>query len=137
MNWLIQTLIAMILFAFMILLFKKLTIEKVQAEIILLFLFGFAFIFYLIQVIITKTPIKLNSFLVVLLILAALFSYVANLLEVKAISTTPNPAFVTSIMGLHAILVAIGSYLLYSSQISILNGLGIILGIVAIILLSL
>ena len=137
MNWLIQTLIAMLLFALMILIFKKLTIEKMQAEVILLFLFGFAFVFYLTQVIVTKTPIKINTFLIVLLILAAIFSYIANLLEVKAVNMAPNPAFVTSIMGLHAILVAIGSYYLYNSQISIMNGLGIILGIIAIILLSL
>ena len=137
MNWLIQALIGMVLFAGMILIFKKLTVEKVQAEVILMFLFGFAFLFYLTQVLVTKTSIKLNAFLIILLILTAIFSYIANLLEVRSINTSPNPAFVTAIFGLHTILVAIGSYCIYSSKLSIINGLGIVLGISAIILLSL
>ena len=127
----------MVLFAGMILIFKKLTVEKVQAEVILMFLFGFAFLFYLTQVLVTKTSIKLNAFLIILLILTAIFSYIANLLEVRSINTSPNPAFVTAIFGLHTILVAIGSYFIYSSKLSIINGLGIVLGIIAIILLSL
>jgi len=52
----------MVLFAGMILIFKKLTVEKVQAEVILMFLFGFAFLFYLTQVLVTKTSIKLMPF---------------------------------------------------------------------------
>ena len=137
MNWLIQALLGMILFAGMILIFKKLTIENVQAEVILLFLFGFAFLFYLTQVIVTNPPIKLNTFLIVLLVLTAIFSYIANLLEVKSINTAPNPAFVTAIFGLHTILVAVGSYFIYNSSLSLVNGAGIVLGIIAIILLSL
>ena len=137
MNWVIQALIGMVLFAAMILIFKKLTIEKVQAEVILLFLFGFAFIFYLTQVIVTKTPIKVNTLIIILLILAAIFSYIANLLEVKSINTAPNPAFVTAIFGLHTVLVVIGSYFLYNSKISFLNWIGTLLGVIAIILLSL
>ena len=137
MNWLMQSLIGMFLFAAMILIFKKLTIEKLQAEVILLFLFGFAFIFYLTQVIITKTPVKVNTFLITLLLLTAIFSYIANLLEVKSINTAPNPAFVTAIFGLHTILVVIGSYFIFNSKISILNSVGIVLGVIAIILLSL
>ena len=137
MNWFIQSLIGMLLFAGMILIFKKLTLENLKAEVILLFLFGFAFLFYLTQVIVTKTSFKLNAFLVILLILTAIFSYVANLIEVRAIAVAPNPAFVTAIFSLHIILVAIGSYFLYNSQISFINGLGMVLGIIAIILLSL
>src|SRR3989344_174300 len=117
----------MVLFAGMILIFKKLTVEEVQAEVILMFLFGFAFLFYLTQVLVTKTSIKLNAFLIILLILIAIFSYIANLLEVRSINTSPNPAFVTAIFGLHTILVAIGSYFIYSSKLSIINGLGIVL----------
>ena len=137
MNWFIQSLIGMLLFAGMILIFKKLTLENLKAEVILLFLFGFAFLFYLTQVIVTKTSFKLNAFLVILLILTAIFSYVGNLIEVRAIAVAPNPAFVTAIFSLHIILVAIGSYFLYNSQISFINGLGMVLGIIAIILLSL
>ena len=114
MNWVIQSLIGMLLFAGMILIFKKLTLENLKAEVILLFLFGFAFLFYLIQVIVTKTSFKLNAFLVILLILTAVFSYIANLIEVRAINVAPNPAFVTAIFSLHIILVAIGSYFLYN-----------------------
>ncbi|MEK6937246.1 MAG: EamA family transporter [Nanoarchaeota archaeon] len=137
MNWLLYALLGMFFAGFMILIFKKLTIENVKAEVILVFLFGFAFIFYLSQILITKTPVKINSYLIFLLILAAFFSYLANLLEVKSIGIAPNPAFPVGIFSLHTILVVIGSYFLFNSSVSIINILGIILGIIAIILLSL
>ena len=136
MNWLTYALLGMFFIALMSLIFKKLTLENLQAEIILLFLFGFAFLFYLTQVIITKTPIKVNTFLVILLILAALFSYIGNLFQVKSIGLAPNPAFSVAIISLQTILVAVGSYFIYNSKLSLLNALGLFLGITAIILLS-
>ena len=137
MNWLTYALLGMFFIALMSLIFKKLTLENLQAEIILLFLFGFAFLFYLGQVIVTKTPVKLNYFLIILLILAAFFSYIGNLFQVKSIGLAPNPAYSIAIISSQTILVAIGSYFLYNSQISIMNAIGILLGIVAIVLLSL
>ena|SRR3989344_1483805 len=136
MNWLTYALLGMVFIAIMSLIFKKLTIEKLQAEVILVFLFGFAFVFYLTQVIITKTPVNVNYYLIILLILAAFFSYLGNLFQVKSIGLAPNPAFSIAIISLQTILVAVGSYFIFNSTISLLNGVGIVLGIIAIVLLS-
>jgi len=137
MNWLTYALLGMVFIAIMSLIFKKLTIEKLQAEVILVFLFGFAFVFYLTQVIITKTPVNVNYYLIILLILAAFFSYLGNLFQVKSIGLAPNPAFSIAIISLQTILVAVGSYFIFNSNLTLLNGIGIVLGVIAIVLLSL
>ena len=62
MNWLTYALLGMFFISIMSLIFKKLTIENLQAEVILVFLFGFAFLFYLTQILVTKTPVKVNTF---------------------------------------------------------------------------
>lgn len=138
MNWIIYALLGMFFIAIMSLILKKLTTQNIKVEVILLFLFGFATIFYLAQILITKTEIKLDSNLViVLLILVALFSYLGNLFQVKSIALAPNPAYSIVIISLQTILVALGSYLFFNSSITLTNLFGLILGIVAIILLSL
>ena len=137
MNWLTYALLGMVFIAIMSLIFKKLTIEKLQAEVILVFLFGFAFVFYLTQVIITKTPVNVNYYLIILLILAAFFSYLGNLFQVKSIGLAPNPAFSIAIISLQTILVAVGSYFIFNSNLTLLNGIGIVLGVIAIVLFSL
>ena len=137
MNWLIYAMLGMISLGIMSLLLKKLTIENLRAEVMLLFLFFFAAVFYLLQILLTKTQIKVNYFLIFLIIVAALFSYIGNLFLVKSIATAPNPAYTIAIISLQTILVAIGSYFIFNSQLTAINLLGVVLGIIAIILLSL
>src|SRR3989344_6778380 len=135
MNWIVYAMLGMISLGIMSLLLKKLTIENLRAEVMLLFLFFFAAVFYLLQILLTKTQIKVNYFLIFLIIVAALFSYIGNLFLVKSIAVAPNPAYTIAIISLQTILVAIGSYFIFNSQLTAINLLGVVLGIIAIILL--
>ncbi|MBI2672552.1 EamA family transporter [Candidatus Woesearchaeota archaeon] len=137
MNWIIYAMLGMISLGIMSLLLKKLTIENLRAEVMLLFLFIFAAVFYLLQILVTKTQIKINYFLIFLIIAAALFSYIGNLFLVKSIAIAPNPAYSIAIISLQTILVAVGSYFIFNSQLTVINLLGVVLGLIAIILLSL
>lgn len=135
MNWLTYALFGMVCFATMILIFKKLT-SYLKPNILLLFIFCFGMIFYLIDSLYTKSAFNLNSKIILLLIIAAFFSYLGNLLYVKSISIAPNPGYSVAIVSLQAIIITLGSYFLYGSEISGKSLIGIIFGVIAIILLS-
>ncbi|KHO49849.1 MAG: hypothetical protein QT02_C0003G0039 [archaeon GW2011_AR9] len=137
MTWLLYALLGMIFFAGMVLLFKKITLLGVPASILMLFLAIFLVVFYALHVTITKTPPKVTSFAIVLIIAAAFLSYLGNLFYTKSIALAPNPAYSTTIISLQVLLIALASVFLFGSELSLVKGIGIMLAIVAGILLAL
>src|SRR2546425_1054680 len=96
--WYLQSMGGMICLAIMILIFKKL-LAGVPPASILVFVFGFGFLFYLAQLLIVKDRISLSPQYIVALFVAALFSYLGNLLYLKALAIAPNPGYVSAIIG--------------------------------------
>jgi len=135
MEWMLLALISVVFFSGMTLLFKRATLE-VPASIILFFVFGFGFIFYLFHIFITKTPIKVNPTIVWILLAAALLSYLANLFAVKALGMAPNPAFADAFGGLKFVIVAVAAVFLFGSPLTFLNMIGILLTVVGLFLLT-
>ena len=135
MEWVLLALIAVVFTSAMTLLFKRATLE-IPASIILLFVFGFGFIFYLFHVFITKTPIKVSPTIVWILIAAALLSYLGNLFMVKALGMAPNPAFAKAFVGLEFVIVGLAAVFLFGSQLTFPNMIGIVLTIVGLLLLT-
>ena len=136
MNWVLYALLGMVFFSGMNLIFKRLTAD-LKPNVLLLFIFIFGALFYLIDSVYTKTSLNLNYKLVLLLLAAAFLSYLGNLFYVKSLSLSPNPGHSAAINSLQIILITIGAVFLFGSEITIKNLIGIMLGIIAIILLSL
>lgn len=137
MSWFMYALLGMVFFSAMVLVFKKLTALGVKTSALLLLVFLFGALFYGAHTLVTKTPVKINYSIIVLLAAAALSSYIANLFYVKSIELAPNPAYPTAIVGLQVGLIAIGSILFFGSEFNWIKGVGLLLTIVAIVLLSL
>ena len=135
MSWLLYALLGMVFFAGMILLFKKITLLGTEPLILLLFLTIFLAGFYVVHVSITKTPLKVNSTVILLILAAAFLSYLGNLFYTKSIALAPNPAYSTTIISLQIVLIAIASVFLFGSELSTVKGIGILFAIVAGILL--
>lgn len=135
MGWFLYALLGMVLFSVMLLIFKKLTAD-LKPNVLLLFIFGFGMIFYLADIVYANSPFNLNLKLVLLLLIAAFLSYLGNLLYVKSISLAPNPGYSAAIISFQVILITFGSYFLFGSQITVKGLVGIVMGVIAIILLS-
>lgn len=137
MNWFILALLGMIFFSGMILVFKKIIILGVPPAKLMLYVAIFLTVFYILHVLITKTPVKVNTPVLLWLVLAAFLSYAANLFYTKSIALAPNPGYSATIVSLQLAIIAIASFFLFGSELTLLKGTGILLAIVAAVLLAL
>lgn len=137
MNWFILALLAMLFFSGMILVFKKIVVLGVQPATLMLYVAIFLTIFYILHILITKTPVKVNTPVLLWLVLAAFLSYAANLFYTKSIALAPNPGYSATIVSLQLAIIAIASFFLFGSELTLLKGAGIFLAIVAAVLLAL
>lgn len=135
-TWLIYTLISVFFTAAMVLIFKKTTMQGVDAAVILFVLFSVAALLYGAHLLVNRTSFNVGGWPLILIVLAAICSYVANLLQVKSIALAPNPGYVFAIVSLNVVLVTVASYFLFSSEITLVRGIGIMLGIIAVALIS-
>lgn len=126
----------MIFFSGMILLFKKITLMGVKPAVLLLFVSIFLFIFYLSHTTVTKTPTKINNYILILIIIAAFLSYLANLFYTKSIALAPNAGYSAAIISLQLAVITIASIILFGAEFSLIRGVGVLLAIIAGILLS-
>lgn len=136
MLWLIYALLGMLFFSLMILLFKRLTILNLKPAALLFLVAIFLVFFYMSHILITKTPVKINQHILVIIIAAAFFSYIANLFYTKSIEIAPNPGYSAAIIGLQAAVIALASVLFFGSGFSLTKGLGVLLAVAAVIFLS-
>ena len=137
MNWFVYALISMLFFSGMVLLFKKVLVLGIKPSVLMLFLSMSLAIFYAIHVGVTKTSPKINIFGLVLIIIAAFLSYVANLLYTKSVAIAPNPGYSATIISLQLILITIVSIFLFGSEFDLTKGLGIVFAVIAAVLLAL
>ncbi|PIN73572.1 hypothetical protein COV20_05100 [Candidatus Woesearchaeota archaeon CG10_big_fil_rev_8_21_14_0_10_45_16] len=135
MEWLIYALLGMLFFSGMILLFKKITLSGVTPATLMLFVAIFLTVFYTLHVVLTRSAAKVNGSVLVLIIIAAFLSYLANLFYTKSIAVAPNAGYPATIISLQLAVITIASVFLFGSELSLLKGTGIILAIVAGILL--
>ena len=135
--WYLYAIAAMVCLSIMILVFTRLRFLGITPPVILIFVFGFGFLFYAIQLFATKETIILKSQYIVLLLICALCSYVGNLLYVKTLDIAPNPGYVVAIIGSQALIISIASVFLFGSQFSVIKGVGVLLCTIGIVLLAL
>lgn len=137
MEWYSYALLSMLFFSIMVLIFKRLMSGGLQPGVILLFVFGLSALFYLAHFLIAKTPMETNYYILALLLIAAILSYVGNLFSLKAINSAPNVGYPLAINSLQIILVTVASVFLFGSKLSLIKVAGLLLGLIAIMLLAL
>ena len=84
MNWVAYSIIAAASFSFMVLIYKKLLLLGINQNILNLFVFGIVFIGFGSIVVYSKAQIKLTPLMILLLIIASVFSLFGNYFQVKA-----------------------------------------------------
>ena len=122
-------------FAAMQLLFKYSTRAGLNPAAILVFVFGFAWLLYLMHVAVLKTPMPPSPWLVGVLFVAGLLGYVGNLFAVRAVALAPNAGYAVAIFGLQALVVTTVSVILLGASLSWLKMLGVVLCCIGIALL--
>jgi drug/metabolite transporter (DMT)-like permease len=137
MKWFVYALLAMVVFSGMILIFKKLMLMGVKSSVLLFFVFLFGMLFYLSHLVVTKTSFKVNFVVVLLVVLAAFLSYAGNFLQLKSMELSPNPGYSIGVVSLQAVVITLASVLLFHSSLSWINGIGVALAVVALVLMGL
>lgn len=138
MKWLLYAFLAIIFFSIMILLFKKVTLMGISSAVLLLFVSIFLTAFFVIHLMVTNTPTtNLNNKVLLIILIAAFFSYLGNFFYVKSIGLAPNPGYSVAINGLQAVVITILSIFLFQAEITILKGVGIGFAVLAVLFLAL
>lgn len=127
MNWAIYSIIAAISFAGMVLVYKKLLLLGINQNLLNFYIFGLVFLEFASIVIVNKTPVKLSYLMIILLVLASIFSLIGNFSQVKAYATAPNPGYASTLATTQLILITILSVLFFSSEFSWVKFLGIVI----------
>ena len=135
--WIFYAMFAMLCFAGMQLLFKQLTQLGLSSPLILVFVFAFGSLLYLAHLSIVRAPLAVSGRALTLLAAASAFSYGGNLYMIRAIGQAPNPGYAMAVIGLQALVVTVASILLFGSEFSWLKGLGVVLSVVGVGLLTL
>lgn len=125
--WIVYSLLGVFFISLLIILLKYM--QHIQASACMLFVMFVACIFFFLQSIYNKSLITLfsNKHDFFILIICGLLSYVGNLFWLKGFLSAPNPAYSLAIFDIRTIIVGIGCYFLFSSELSALNGIGIII----------
>lgn len=135
-SWFLFALGAMIFLAAMFLIEKYAMILGVGSGQLLMYVFFFGAVFTLVYLLSTKASITLSKPLLILIIIAALFSFLGNYFLLKSISISPNPGYSLAVAGVHILLVAIISVFLFKSDYSWTKIAGTVLAMLGIILLG-
>ncbi len=136
MTWYISALLGTLSLSCMILLAKHLSLVPVANSIILLSISIFCTVLYGTQVIITKPTFHANLKILFLLLLAAVFSYLGNLLHLRAVADAPNPGFAVAVSSSRAVFITIAALFIFNSSLSWFKAIGVCLTILGVIILS-
>ncbi len=137
MEWFVYAFLAAVFFSVMTLIFKKLTVLGMEPALILLFIFGFGLLFYIFHIYFTKTTVKISYYLIFLIVIAALMSYMANLFSLKALKMAPNPGYAEGFVSIKLAIISIAAVFLFNSELDFVKIVGILFAILSVVLLSL
>ena len=135
MPWPWYALVAMCCFAGMQLLFAHLTRNGLTPAPILVFVFGFGWLFYLAHVAVLRTALPTRPSVIGLLLAAGTLGYAGNLAAVRAVGLAPNPGYAVSIFGLQALVVTLVSMVVLGAPLSWTKICGVVLCTVGVALL--
>ncbi|MFA5019811.1 MAG: EamA family transporter [Candidatus Pacearchaeota archaeon] len=136
MSWFILALIAMVFFGLMTLTQKHLLNLGIRPIIFAMYIEGIIFLLLLIASVATKQDLKIPSLWLVFLILAAVLGMVGLLMSTYSLKQTPNAGYSSAVISASAIVVFIGSVLLFKSEFSYIKVAGVVLATIGIILIG-
>jgi len=137
-NWFLLAAVAMVSFAIMNIIFKKVVDMGVRTEVLLLYAFAFATIIFAAYVFSNKIPILISSQeAVILLVITAVLAFVGNTFSLNSLKASPNPGYTLAVTGTSAILVAIASIFIFKSEFTLVKGIGVVLAVLGIIFIGL
>jgi drug/metabolite transporter (DMT)-like permease len=125
--WPVYAAIAMLCFAAMQLVFRHVTRGGLTPAVVLFFVFGFGWMFYLLHVAIFRPPLALTMPRFGLLLTAGVLGYVGNLYAVRAVALAPNPGYANALIGLQALIVTAASVVLLGATLSWVKLVGVML----------
>jgi drug/metabolite transporter (DMT)-like permease len=136
MSWILYSLITMFSLGIMLLLFKKLTTLGVDSIVLNLYIFGMVFLGFVGVSLVTRQPLHISKLVLVLLLVAAVFSIIGNYTNIKAIAQAPNPGYATAIASGRVLVLTLGAVLLFGSDLSPMRVVGVITVLAGLALLS-
>jgi uncharacterized membrane protein len=136
MIWFIYALIAMASFTAMFLVFVKIGKLGLRSEITFMYYCFFAALLVFLYSTSTKISLSATKYMLIFLIVAAVFGAIGNIFLLKSMSVSPNPGYALAISGVHVLLVAIASIFLFKSEFTLIKGIGTVLAVVGIVLLG-
>lgn len=135
-GWFASALIAMVCFACMALIVKRLSMS-LETPILLLYLFGFTTVMFLFYSFSIGSQFKVEPSLLAFLLLASAFAFAGNYFDVMALSQAPNAGYAAAIKGGQMIFITIGAYFLFKGQSLTFSGaFGVALIVAGIALLA-
>lgn len=140
--WVIYAMSAALLFAIEFMAFKKVqaVFEAVGSKDVALAsresIWRWVTIIYLLAALVLRPEIPSSLMVVMLLLVATACSCVANILSFNAIKIAPNLGFLLAIFATQALLVALGSVLVFDAELTILGIIGMIPCVFGVVLLS-
>lgn len=136
-SWFINGLLTAACFAGMVLAYKKLLLMGIKPLVLNFFLFGLVFIGFLIWNLIEKNDFAaITPKMALFLLVAALFSLLANFFDVHAIKTAPNPGYAATLKSCQIVFIALLSPFLFQSALSAYSFIGILFVILGIFLIG-
>ena len=134
--WILYGLGAALMYACMILTYKKLLLMNINPLLLNLFVFIFVSIGFAAWVTISKTKIELSGWMVLFLIAAAIFSLVGNSLEILSTKGAPNPGYATALKSGQVIIITLAAALIFKSDMTWYKIVGVATVIGGIVLIS-
>ena len=125
--WPVYALLAMLCFASMQLVFRYTTRGGLTPAVVLFFVFGVGWLFYLLHVALLRPTLPVTLSRLALLFLAGALAYVGNLYAVRAVSIAPNPGYAMALVSLQALVVTFASVLLLDAAFSWTKLVGVLL----------
>jgi drug/metabolite transporter (DMT)-like permease len=125
--WQWYALAAMVCYAAMQVLFVQLTRRGASPAAILLVVFSVAALCFAGYVGMMRTPLRQTGNGLLLLVVAAVLSFVGNLCSLRAMSLAPNPGYASAISGVHALVVTLLAIAVFGLTVSWTKLLGVVL----------
>lgn len=136
-NWLTLSLLALLSYSFMSFLITFLIRKGFPTSFVLLGLSIILVIFYSYQTfIVSQYKPSVNWGTILIIILIGILSAIANLWAYQAAADAPNPGLALAITGMQAVGVSILAFIFFKDKLTMLQIIGVIFSIVAILLIS-
>lgn len=135
-NWFILSLLAAFAFSGMILLFRVATDKGVSPILGIFYIVLVAAILLGGYIFAVEKNFMTSTNILIILIIAGIFSFIGNALIFKAVSSAPNPGYPVAVEALRIVLITVISILIFTLKPNPIGIFGTLLVVAGIILLS-